>query len=131
MALRMKKQWWGVALDAPNAVELARFYARLLGWQVFSESAEWATLAPSKDAGYNLAFQTEEKYVRPVWPAQEGKQQMSMHLDIEVDDLDDAVEYAVGIGAEVAPFQPQETVRVMLDPAGHPFCLYLDTDESS
>ena len=131
MALRTNKQWWGVALDAPNAVELARFYARLLGWQIFAESPEWATLAPSKDAGYNLAFQTEEKYARPVWPAQEGKQQMSMHLDIEVDDLDDAGEYAVGIAAEVASYQPQEKVRVMLDAAGHPFCLYLDTDESS
>ena len=131
MALRTSKQWWGVALDAPDAVELARFYARLLGWQIFTESPEWSTLAPSKDAGYNLAFQTERNYVRPVWPAQEGKQQMSMHLDIEVDDLDQAVDYAVGIGAELAPYQPQETVRVMLDPAGHPFCLYLDTDESS
>jgi hypothetical protein len=23
-------------------------------------------------------------------------------------------------------FEPQEDVRVLLDPAGHPFCLYLD-----
>jgi Glyoxalase-like domain len=51
---------------------------------------------------------------------------MSMHLDIEVDDLAASVAYAVSVGAEVAPHQPQETVRVMLDPAGHPFCLYLD-----
>ena len=28
--------------------------------------------------------------------------------------------------ATVADFQPQDDVRVMLDPAGHPFCLYLD-----
>jgi hypothetical protein len=50
---------------------------------------------------------------------------MSMHLDIEVDDLDAAVAYAVECGAELASFQPQDDVRVMLDPAGHPFCLYL------
>ena len=53
---------------------------------------------------------------------------MSMHLDIAVDDLDASVAYAVSVGAEVASFQPQDTVRVMLDPAGHPFCLYLDTE---
>jgi hypothetical protein len=51
---------------------------------------------------------------------------MSMHLDLQVDDLDEAVAHAVEAGAELASFQPQEKVRVMLDPAGHPFCLYLD-----
>ena len=51
---------------------------------------------------------------------------MSLHLDIEVDDLEQAVAHAVEVGAEEAEYQPQETVRVMLDPAGHPFCLYTD-----
>ena len=129
MALRAKKQWWGVVLDAPDASELARFYSRLLGWQIFDDDKGWAAVAPSKDAGYNLAFQMEEMYVRPVWPAEEGKPQMSMHLDIEVDDLAEAVAYAVSVGAEEAAYQPQEKVRVMLDPAGHPFCLYLDPND--
>jgi hypothetical protein len=48
------------------------------------------------------------------------------HLDFEVDDLEAAVTHAVELGAEVAAFQPQNDVRVMLDPAGHPFCLYND-----
>lgn len=128
MALRTKKQWWGVALDAPDGAELARFYARLLGWRIFNETADGAAVAPSEGAGYNLAFQTEENYARPVWPAQEGEPQMSMHLDIEVDDLQDAVAHAVAAGAELASYQPQETVCVMIDPAGHPFCLYLDAE---
>jgi len=121
MPLRTSKHWWGVTLDAPDGEELARFYARLLGWELTG-----SCVAPSADAGYNLGFQTEPHYVRPVWPAEPGKPQMAMHLEIEVDDLEEAVAYAVEVGAEVAPFQPQETVRVMLDPAGHPFCLYLD-----
>jgi len=128
MPLRTKNQWFGVVLDAPDARELAQFYARLLGWRIFNETDGWADLAPSEDAGYNLAFATEDNYARPVWPTEEGKPQMSMHLDIEVDDLEEATSYAVGVGAELASYQPQETVRVMLDPAGHPFCLYLDTD---
>ena len=130
MALRRKTQWWGVQLDAPDGRELARFYARLLGWQIFDENESGAAVAPSKDAGYNLAFETEEHYVRPVWPTEEGKPQMMMHLDIGVDNVAEAVAYAVSVGAEVAAYQPQETVRVMLDPAGHPFCLYLDADDS-
>ncbi len=52
-----------------------------------------------------------------------------MHLDIEVEDLEAAVADAVALGATVAAFQPQETVRVLLDPAGHPFCLYVDTSD--
>jgi catechol 2,3-dioxygenase-like lactoylglutathione lyase family enzyme len=128
MALRTKTQWWGVVLDAPDPRELAHFYQRLLGWRIFNEADDWVDLAPSEDAGYNLAFQKEERYVRPVWPAADGQPQMSLHLDIAVDDLEQAVAHALGAGAELAAFQPQEKVRVMLDPAGHPFCLYLDSD---
>lgn len=130
MALRTAKTWWGVVLDAPDGPELARFYARLLDWQIFDDAdGGSAAVAPSADAGYNIACQTEEHYVRPVWPAKTGQPQMSMHLDIEVDDLAAAVAHAVSVGAELARYQPQDTVRVLLDPAGHPFCLYLDPDD--
>jgi hypothetical protein len=128
MALRTTKTWWGTVLDAPDARELLHFYQRLLGWKIFDEADEWCTLAPSEDAGYYLAFQREPAFVRPVWPSTDGHPQMSMHLDIEVEDLEQAVGHAVEVGAEVAAYQPQEKVRVMLDPAGHPFCLYLAPD---
>jgi predicted enzyme related to lactoylglutathione lyase len=128
MALRARTQWWGVTLDTPGDVrELARFYSRLLDWELFEDSiGDSASVAPSRAAGYNLGFQTESQYVRPVWPAEPGQPQMSMHLEIQVDDLDEAVAHAVGVGAELAAYQPQTNVRVLLDPAGHPFCLYLD-----
>lgn len=61
--------------------------------------------------------------------AVEGRQQMMMHIDVAVDDLADAVAAATEMGAVVAGVQPQEDVRVLLDPAGHPFCLYLDKGE--
>ncbi len=51
-----------------------------------------------------------------------------MHFDFQVGDLDSAVAEAVGLGATVAQVQPQENVRVLFDPAGHPFCLCLDQD---
>lgn len=125
MPLRTKTTWWGTALDAPDAMSLARFYAELLDWQLFPGDDGGASVAPSEDAGYYLGFQTEAHYVRPVWPAEPGKPLMMMHLDLEVDDLEQAVAYAESVGAEQAEFQPQDDVRVMLDPAGHPFCLYL------
>jgi Glyoxalase-like domain len=43
-----------------------------------------------------------------------------MHFDFQVGDLDSAVAEAVAIGASVATEQPQDNVRVLFDPAGHP-----------
>ena len=129
MPLRTRTHWFGVVLDAPDASELAHFYQSLLGWRIFKDTPGWATLAPSADHGYNLAFQQEPNYVRPVWPSEPGRPLMMLHLDLEVDDNEEAVALDVGVGAEVAAFQPQEDVRVLLDPAGHPFCLYVDDGE--
>jgi Glyoxalase-like domain len=128
MPLRSEKTtWFGVVLGAPDGRALAGFYARLLGWQLYPDAGDdgFCSVAPDERAGYNLACQTEPDHVRPVWPAGAGDQQMQLHLDLQVDDLDDAVAYALECGAELAGHQPQERVRVMLDPAGHPFCLYL------
>ena len=36
------------------------------------------------------------------------------------------VAWAVEAGATLAEHQPQQGVRIMLDPAGHPFCLFCD-----
>jgi len=51
--------------------------------------------------------------------------QMMMHLEIRVDDLESAVAHATACGAALATFQPQDNVRVCVDPAGHPFRLWL------
>jgi catechol 2,3-dioxygenase-like lactoylglutathione lyase family enzyme len=114
----------GTNIDAPDANALADFYRRLLGWTTRTEESGWVVLQSGDGAG-KLSFQTESRYVRPTWPAGPGDQQMMMHLEIEVDDLEASVAHAVAQGATLAGFQPQEDVRVCLDPAGHPFCLYL------
>ena len=49
---------------------------------------------------------------------------MQAHLDIGASDLIEGVALAVSRGARVAAYQPQDDVRVMIDPAGHPFCLF-------
>ncbi|MFC3505597.1 VOC family protein [Micromonospora krabiensis] len=110
-------------LDSPAPRNLAAFYERLLGWSREEDEEDWIVLRPP-GGGTGLAFQRETAYVRPVWPAGPGDPQMMTHLDIEVDDLDAASAHAVAAGAVVAEFQPQDDVRVHLDPDGHPFCLF-------
>ncbi|PPK70531.1 VOC family protein [Actinokineospora auranticolor] len=111
-------------LDSRDAQELAGFYQRLLGWPRGADEADWVTLRPP-GGGTGLSFQTEPAYVAPTWPTRGGRQQMMAHLDIEVADLRAAGAKALAEGAVLAEFQPQEDVRVFLDPAGHPFCLWV------
>ncbi|MBD0840407.1 VOC family protein [Streptomyces sp. TRM68416] len=113
-----------VVLDAPDARALADFYLRLLGYVVRAEERDWVLVGPP-GGGTGLAFQTEPGYVPPLWPGRKpGDQQMMLHLDIEVDDLESETARALAEGARLAEYQPQDDVRVLFDPAGHPFCLW-------
>lgn len=115
-----------VTLDAPDPTALASFYAALLGWSVTTNEDEpdWVVVRDPA-GGVGLAFQTETKYRPPVWPATGTEQQMMVHLEIRVDDLDSAVQHALACGATLPAHQPQDDVRVCLDPVGHPFCLWI------
>lgn len=118
--------WIGTVLSAPQAQPLAHFYRDLLGWPLHADTPDWCTMqVPGAPA--NLAFQSEEHYAPPRWPAGPGEPHMMVHLDIGARDVAAAVAAAQELGARLAEFQPQEDVRVMLDPAGHPFCLHEDS----
>ena len=118
--------WVGTVLGTPDPAGLARFYAGLLGGQPNRHDETFVTLRPTDATAY-LAFQLEPDHVPPVWPTPgEGDQQMQLHLDVGVTSVAEAVADAEALGARLADFQPQDDVRVMLDPAGHPFCLYRD-----
>lgn len=114
-----------VVLDCRDANALADFYSRLLGWEITYREDDWA-LMRNPLGGTGLSFQSEPWYEPPVWPEQDGHPTKMLHLDLWVDDLSDAVEHAIAAGAALAEYQPQDDVRVVLDPAGHPFCLFLD-----
>ena len=115
-------------LETPGPRALAAFYVALLGWTVGDDDPTWVTLHPPR-GGVGLSFQRDPGYVRPIWPSTDGAQQMMAHLEIAVDDLDAATAHAVAVGASVARCQPQDDVRVCLDPDGHPFCLYMEEVE--
>lgn len=123
---RPDRQAFSVVLEAPDAAVLAAFYERLLGWQIRTSEPAWVTVSPP-DGGPYLSFSSSPEYVPPVWPPEPGKQQMMLHLDFEVSELGPAVAEAVRLGAGECAVQPQDDVHVLLDPAGHPFCLWVRT----
>jgi catechol 2,3-dioxygenase-like lactoylglutathione lyase family enzyme len=117
--------WWGTAIEAPDPAALAGFYSELLGWPIVHQEPSTAILAAPEGSVY-IVFQQATDYARPVWPPVDGEQRPMMHFDFQVGDLDSSAADALGLGATMAGHQPQKNVRVLLDPAGHPFCLCQD-----
>jgi catechol 2,3-dioxygenase-like lactoylglutathione lyase family enzyme len=127
MRSRMGGMWWGTAIEAPDPSALAHFYSELLDWPIGHEEPGTAILAAPQGSIY-IVFQQATDYQAPIWPPADGEQRPMMHFDFQVGDLDSAVAEALALGATLAEHQPQKNVRVLFDPAGHPFCLCLDED---
>lgn len=109
-----------VTFDCPDPAELARFYGDALGLPVVYSSDDFILLGQEGSAG--LGFNRLADYRRPTWPG--PSQEKQAHIDLGVDDLDSAQAHLVALGAVEAPTQPQpDRWRVLLDPAGHPFCI--------
>jgi len=115
-----------INLNAPDPSALGAFYARLLGWEVTVDEPGWVVVAG--DEYVALSFEEDVHFQPPVWPSEAGRPPIQLHLDVRVTDLAGAVSHAEECGATVHPHQPQEDVRVMVDPAGHVFCLWLDAE---
>ena len=107
-------------LDCSDPRAEAAFWSELLGWQVAAAEDEYAMVVPP-DGGPALGFGRVEDHQRPGWPNERGSKQF--HLDLGCDDIAASEEQALALGATLAEPQPGETWRVLLDPAGHPFCL--------
>lgn len=112
-----------IVLDCGDAEVLSDFYARLLGWKKTRYDEEWVFVASEAGEGLPLVFQQVEGYTPPTWPAAPGAQQQMLHLDFYVDEVAPAVERALACGAVLAATQADPAWRVLLDPAGHPFCI--------
>lgn len=106
-------------LDCADPAALAAFWAELLGGDVVHATEDVAVVRAD---GASLAMARVPGYRPPTWPDADLPKQI--HLDLTVDDLDAAEAAAVAIGARLADSQPgSRRWRVLLDPAGHPFCL--------
>ncbi len=93
------------------------------------DEPEWVVIAGQDNVP--LAFELDQHYQPPVWPSRPGQPPTQAHLEVQVDDLEGALAHALDCGARLADHQPQDDVRVCLDPAGHPFCLWLDEGSGS
>ena len=108
-----------VSFDCPDPDALARFYAGLFGVEVGFSSDDFAAL---KIGEVWIAAHRVDDYRPPRWPDPNAPQQV--HIDLAVEDLDEAETHASSLGAATAETQPSPARwRVMIDPAGHPFCL--------
>lgn len=121
----MTASFAAVVLSTPAPQELAAFYAELLGWVTVSSEPDWVRLRHPDQERPGLSFQREPTDTPPTWPATEGGVSMQAHLDLLVDDLDTEEQRALELGARTEPTQPTPGVRVMRDPHGHVFCLFL------
>ena len=129
MAARPSIRWTTLTLDCADADAMGRFYSQVLGWEVTArDGAGWLQLR-DPDGGVGLNIQAEPTYQAPRWPDHVGDQAKMMHLELLVDDLDAAVQLVLDSGGHQAAHQPPDRdparLRVMLDPAGHPFCLFV------
>jgi catechol 2,3-dioxygenase-like lactoylglutathione lyase family enzyme len=128
-----------VCLDCSDAHEMARFYGGLLGWEPTAVEPDWV-LMRDPQGGTGLSFQQEDGYQRPTWPEEPGLQQKMIHLDVQVIPtaagdgfteeegqaaLQAAVALALSVGGTLAHPQDRQDLRVILDPSGHPLCLFL------
>jgi len=106
----------GVSLDCAEPTELAHFYLQLLGGRVlWSRPNSVGVQLP----GLLLVPQRVADYRPPVWPGAS-----IVHLDFTAGaELEAPVKRAVELGARLAEPQPDERWAVLLDPAGHPFCI--------
>ncbi|GAA4607371.1 hypothetical protein BJY16_006301 [Actinoplanes octamycinicus] len=109
-----------IDFDCPDPAELARFYGDALRLPVIYSSDDFILLGREGSPG--LGFIRVADYRRPTWPdPAQGKQ---AHLELGVDDLDAAQARMLALGAVAPSFQPHpDQRRVLLDPAGHPFCI--------
>lgn len=106
----------GVSLDCADPGELATFYLDLLGGRLLWNSDRSAAV---QVPGLLMVMQRVADYQEPPWPGTS-----IVHLDLTAGEhLDEPEQRALALGAKRAEPQPDERWRVLLDPAGHPFCI--------
>ena len=109
-----------LGLDVPDGKAIAPFYSKLLGLPITYEGAEGAAIGDQNT--FMIMFQNVEDYQSPQWPDPAFPQQF--HLDIGVDDVDEAEKKVLALGAKLLQGgSGARGFRVYADPVGHTFCL--------
>lgn len=112
-----------ITLDCADPGPVSTFWQQFLDWEQTYGDENYAML---QGPAHALGFGRVDGYEPPPWPNPNGSKQF--HLDLAVADIPAAETRALELGAVKPGDQPGETWVVLLDPAGHPFCL---TDASN
>ena len=108
-----------ISIDAPDAAILAHFYADLLDLEVLHEGEGYAMIG--REGTTPIGFGTVAAFTAPTWPDSGRKQ---FHFDIAATDPAATTTRAIELGATRPDDQPGgDRWTVLLDPAGHPFCV--------
>lgn len=119
-------RWGAVCVDCStdNFEDVVAFYRDILQVEVSQHEKRWAALMVD-DRCINI--QAQDWYVPPVWPEDASAQTKMIHFEMDTRDMEAAVALVIRSGGMEAPHQPHDRdpnqLRVMLDPAGHPFCI--------
>lgn len=106
-------------IDSADPGRQAQFYAAALGWEVTYSDENYGMI---EGAGVKIGFGKVEGFQPSSWPDENSAKRF--HLDLRVDDLEEAARSLCAIGASQPEFQPgADRWRVLLDPDGQPFCL--------
>ena len=111
-----------VVFDAADLTAESTFWAGVLGGTIDAEDGWHMVLVDGKP---RVGVQLAPDHVPPDWP--DGDPKLQIHLDLWVDDIDEAHARVMELGARL--LKPAEggadpdDFQVYADPAGHPFCL--------
>ena len=110
-----------VTLDCLDPGPMVAFYAGAFGAAVSHEESDGAWI--HVEGGPLILIRQVGGYRPPTWPAPDAP--MQMHFELSVGDVDEAESRLRALGAISCAYQPHRAQGnvVMLDPAGHPFCI--------
>jgi predicted enzyme related to lactoylglutathione lyase len=126
--LGMVSAFRNITVDCTDAPALARFWAQVLGWQIFSDDDPEVLVAPSfpyVGAGPTMLF-------IPVPEPRSVKNRLHLDISPTSGPRDEEVVRLTGLGATIIEDHrtPEFTGWVwMADPEGNDFCVERGTDE--
>src|SRR4051812_43212805 len=107
-----------IGIDCADPRALAEFYHQVLGWKIAADQEDCAMI---QGEGAPIVFWKIPDHRPPTWPDASSPKQF--HFDLMVADLDEAEARCLKLGATKADHQPGAHWRVLIAPAGHPFCI--------
>lgn len=115
--MRAVAQFLSIVIDCRAPQTLSSFWQALVGGEIDPRTAitDWVSLRNVPPLGY-LSFQQVPG---------ERSVKNRVHIDLDVDDIEEAVASAVGMGATAFGDVVDEgtgLLQVMLDPEGNEFC---------